>query len=141
MKAKTTLRIPDRVRSTPCCTIRSGSRLSRTWSRPGAWPPEASPSRRLMKLVRLSPSNAPRENTSPVVESRPSIHAQAIVIGIEKRKPRQVFEGPKRGRPSRNRNPQSNGEAKRFLNNRCPMMGARFATMIKISNLRYISSR
>lgn len=63
------------------------------------------------------------------------------MIGIEKRKPRQVFEGPSRGRPSRKRDPQSKGEAKRFRKSRCPMMGARFATMIKTSSLRYISSR
>src|SRR5450631_726977 len=90
----------------------SGSGDSGTWSSPSAWLLGGKSKRRFTKLEHRSSTMAAAAAIAPMLKSRLSSGALAVVTETDNMIPRMVFDGPNRGLPWKSVRPASNGRAK-----------------------------
>ena len=100
-KSPTTRIISRTVKPSIARQANAGNSDSGIWSRPIAWLLEGRFILRFKKLEKRSPVMAINATTTPIFHSSPINGANAVVIMVENKIPRIVFEGPKRGRRSK----------------------------------------
>jgi len=108
-KAATPMRMSSALNDKEQRQASRGNKDSGIWSRPVARLLGTKSRRRFTKLEKRSPAIAMLPARAPVVASRPSNGAAAVVRATETNAPRTVFEGPSNRRRSRNLKPPSIG--------------------------------
>jgi len=93
---------------------------------------------RFTKLENKSPTIASVPTTAPTFHDKPMIGATADVITIARTSPRIVFEGPNKGRPSKNLIPPSHGQAIKSPKTLFAITGIPFANVNNAKHCRII---